>query len=684
MLWRGPESVRVTGEGDLLVSTPRGAFRDGRPEAFQVGRDGRRESVTVAHEISRSGDASTFRAGFSTGPHDPSRPLFIDPVILTYSGFIGTGGQTVSCGVAVDWEGAAYVCGGTADSAPAFPAAVGPYTFYRFNTDAFVAKVSDDGTRISWAGYIGGANSDVALGIAVDASRCAYVVGSTYSGADTFPVVTGPDLTPNGGEDAFIAKIKSDGTGLEYAGFIGGENSDKACAVAVDGAGRATLAGTTMSLPGTFPVVTGPDATYGGGTDGFVARVATNGGSLLYSGYIGGNSFDEARAVAVDATTGHAYVVGSTRSTESSFPVLLGPDLTYNGGYDDAFAVRVKADGTSFDWAGYIGGISEELAFGVAVAPDGSVAVAGRVHTNSAGFPVLVGPDLTPNGDWDSFVLKLDSATAGIHWSGYIGGSGAEYMGGLDLDGQGNVYVAAHTDSTNGTFPVLAGPGTVPNGGTDICLTKVSADGTGLLYSGFLGSAGADSLWEGGALFVTGAGHAFLTGRPGTVAKGTAFPVAKGPEIRPGSGTFLAKISTPAADLPLGLLKGALKDVAKPGGDSLKVSGTFAPLPGWSFSPGNLATEIRIGDEANPLVIAIPAGDPGFKAGKGKLSWKGPAGSLKLDLLKGKFAVAATKADFPAVQGNPIRVRLDFGGQVFLSNAPWTADLKRPGSYRFP
>jgi hypothetical protein len=42
----------------------------------------------------------------------------------------------------------------------------------------------------------------------------------------------------------------------------------------------------------------------------------------------------------VDAV-GNAYVTGETQSTEQTFPVISGPDLTYNGGTIDAFVARI-------------------------------------------------------------------------------------------------------------------------------------------------------------------------------------------------------------------------------------------------------------------------------------------------------------------------------------------------------
>src|SRR5205823_2234797 len=109
--------------------------------------------------------------------------------------------------------------------------------------DAFVAKVKADGTTLAYAGYIGGAGSDVGTGIAVDTAGNAYVTGFTNSDQTTFPVKVGPDLVFNGSFDAFVAKVKADGTGLLYAGYIGGAGSDIANGIAVDALGNAHVVG---------------------------------------------------------------------------------------------------------------------------------------------------------------------------------------------------------------------------------------------------------------------------------------------------------------------------------------------------------------------------------------------------------------------------------------------------------
>ena len=102
------------------------------------------------------------------------------------------------------------------------------------------------------------------FGIAVDATGAAYVTGRASSSETTFPVLGGPDLTYNGGYDAFVAKVAPDGTGLIYSGYIGGSGDDAGIGIAVDATGAAYVTGDTDSSEATFPVVGGPDLTFNG------------------------------------------------------------------------------------------------------------------------------------------------------------------------------------------------------------------------------------------------------------------------------------------------------------------------------------------------------------------------------------------------------------------------------------
>jgi hypothetical protein len=377
--------------------------------------------------------------------------------------------------------GNAYVTGDTLSSEATFPIVVGPILTFKGVRDAFVVKVNPTGTGLVYAGYLGGAGEDAGVGIAVDSVGNAYISGWTES--SDFPVHVGPSLTYHLFGDAFVAKINPTGTGLVYAGYIGGAGDDDGGGIAVDSSGNAYITGGTGSTEATFPVVEGPDLTYNGGDlDAFVAKVKADGTGLVYCGYIGGSALDGGGGIAVDSS-GNAYITGGTGSTEATFPVVEGPDLTYNGGSFDAFVAKVKTDGNGLIYAGYIGGDNEDSSISIAVDGSGNAYIAGSTFSTEATFPVVEGPDLTHNGDLklDAFVAKVNVAGTALLYTGYIGGSDQDQGNGIAVDSAGNAYVSGITFSTEATFPTTVGPDLAFNGGvTDAFVAKVGEADTSL------------------------------------------------------------------------------------------------------------------------------------------------------------------------------------------------------------
>jgi hypothetical protein len=417
---------------------------------------------------------------------------------LVYAGYIGGSDWDYGRGIAVDGVGNAYVVGETWSSeAEGFPVTVGPDLTFKgiYNSDAYVAKVNAAGTGLVYCGYIGGSHEDYGSGIAVDGAGNAYVVGTTYSSeAEGFPVAVGPDLTYNGagvlGGDVFVAKVNAAGTGLVYAGYIGGSDEDNGYGIAVDGAGNAYVVGRTDSSEAEeFPVTVGPDLTHNGGdSDAFVAEVNAAGTGLVYCGYIGGSYWDCGSGIAVDGA-GSAYVVGSIESTEAEgFPLTVGPDLTHNGDLD-AFVAKVSAAGTALAYCGYIGGSGDDYGAGIAVDEAGNAYVVGGTwSTEAGGFPVTVGPDLTYNGGFlDAFVAKVNAGGTGLVYCGYIGGSHEDYGSGIAVDGAGSTYFVGRTYSSEAEgFPVTVGPDLTHSGCDDAFVAKVHADGTALYLPAIL------------------------------------------------------------------------------------------------------------------------------------------------------------------------------------------------------
>ncbi|MEA2476381.1 MAG: hypothetical protein QOC87_580, partial [Actinomycetota bacterium] len=93
-------------------------------------------------------------------------------------------------------------------------------------------------------------------------------------------MTVGPDLTFNGVVDTFVAKVTPSGSALAYAGYIGGSGIDEGNGIAVDSSGAAYVTGYTDSTAATFPVTVGPDLTFNGVVDTFVAKVTPSGSAL--------------------------------------------------------------------------------------------------------------------------------------------------------------------------------------------------------------------------------------------------------------------------------------------------------------------------------------------------------------------------------------------------------------------
>ena len=255
--------------------------------------------------------------------------------------------------------------------------------------------------------------------------------------------------------------------------LYGGSGNDEVRGIAVNSTGAAYLIGSTPSTEASFPVTVGPDLTFNGSDDAFVAKVNPSGTALDYAGYIGGSGHDEGVGIAVDST-GHAYVTGYTDPDEGTFPVTVGPDLTYNGGDWDAFVAKVNPSGTALDYAGYIGGSSSDYGNGIAVDSTGAAYVTGSTLSSEASFPVTVGPDLTFNGSDDAFVAKVNPSGTALDYAGYIGGSSGDWGLGIAVDSTGHAYVTGQTVSSEASFPVTVGPDLTFNGGDfDAFVAKV-------------------------------------------------------------------------------------------------------------------------------------------------------------------------------------------------------------------
>jgi len=142
--YAGAEDVAITEGGALRVTTPVGGFVDDVPLAYQI-VEGEEKEVSMHYALSERAVDDAYCFGFDIGNYDPSEPLFLDPTMLVYCGYIGGTKDESGRGIAVDDQGNAYVTGETKSYSSTFPVKVGPDLGFNGgygDIDAFVAKVS--------------------------------------------------------------------------------------------------------------------------------------------------------------------------------------------------------------------------------------------------------------------------------------------------------------------------------------------------------------------------------------------------------------------------------------------------------------------------------------------------------------------------------------------------------------
>jgi hypothetical protein len=138
-----------------------------------------------------------------------------------------------------------------------------------------------------------------------------------------------------------------------------------------------------------------------GNGDGFLAKLASDGRSVIYSTYLGGGGDETIRDLAVDAK-GAAFVVG--RANGPGFPVRDALSSFLKGPLDGFLSV-VGPAGRGFYASTYIGGFREDDGWGVAADGNGGIYLTGR--TTSVDFPLKSSYQEKHGDKSDGFVMKL-------------------------------------------------------------------------------------------------------------------------------------------------------------------------------------------------------------------------------------------------------------------------------------
>ena len=447
---------------------------------------------------------------------------------------------------------------------------------------------------IAYATYLGGAGDDVANAVVADASGNAYVAGNTQS--TDFPLKTAEQSANGGGYDAYVAKLDPTGGALVYATYLGGSGTDLGYGIGVDSGGNVVVSGYTTSA--NFPLASALQGALSGLEDLFVTKLDAAGSALTYSTYLGGSGPENCNPgnLAVDSS-GNAYVTGYTSSAD--FPVKNALQSASGGGGNDAFVVKLAAAGTQI-YGTYLGGSGDDVGTGIATDGTGVAVVAG--FTTSTDFPVVSPVQAaSAGGGHEAFVAKIGATGAAVYAT-YLGGSGDDVANGVACDASSNAYVVGQTSSTD--FPIVNGAQTTHGGTSDAFLTKLSASGSAVVYSTFLGGSGNEAA---NAVRVDANGSASFVGS----TTGGTFPTKNPIQAAFGGGgsdAFAAQLDVAGSAFAYAtFLGGASSDVAYGAGIDTSGSLYLCGISGGGFLTSNAVQPAFAGvDDGFIAKIATP------------------------------------------------------------------------------
>ncbi|MHA2215475.1 MAG: Loki-CTERM sorting domain-containing protein [Candidatus Hodarchaeales archaeon] len=216
-----------------------------------------------------------------------------------------------------------------------------------------------------------------------------------------------------------------------------------------------------------------------------ITEVAHNGDLVEFSTYLGGSNHETVYGLTLDDSN-NIYIIGTTLS--SDFPTTQGVyNRTHSGGRD-LFVTKMSPDGLTIVFSTLIGPATGFFNGRIALDSSNNIIIA--AETDSSNFPTTTGVyDETHNGDSEVVVAKLSTDGSNLIFSTFIGGTAFDEVTSITIDSSDNIFITGTTDSSD--FPTTSNAyQQIKNGSTDSYVTKLSADGSNLEFSTFIGGNG--------------------------------------------------------------------------------------------------------------------------------------------------------------------------------------------------
>ena len=354
--------------------------------------------------------------------------------------------------------------------------------------DALIVKLNSDGKKVGYITQIGGKGWDAVQGMALDAERNIYAVGTTYS--SDFPISEISFQKEFGGEsDAFVVKLNPKGEVI-WSILLGGSEDEDGRDIIIDSNNTIHIIGRTAS--NNFPTTPNEalQAESAGGIDVFIASIDWE-GNVLASSYFGGSGDDI--GFSINANNDGQLLLGGTTDSPD-LPIKNAIQKKLNGD-NDIFIATIQQNSPRIEFASYLGGSNSDQLYAIDIDPLGMPIMTGV--TNSTNFPVTAGVfQQNLRGGTDIFVSKIDVKNPSLVFSTYLGGSKDDSPRNLAVNSNGDTYIVGKTNSDDYPNKYAIGK---RSGKSDAIITLLDKNGSELLYSTLYGGNAIET-FEGIAL----------------------------------------------------------------------------------------------------------------------------------------------------------------------------------------
>lgn len=240
-----------------------------------------------------------------------------------------------------------------------------------------------------------------------------------------------------------------------WATFYGGAGEDYIAECATDGEGYSYIVGQTATTSGNIIATVGTHMSSTGAPSwvgGFVAKFDST-GVRQWGTYYGSGGSESANSIAVNQY-GQVYFCGNSNTTNGTYIATANahqPNLYGSYYWCDAYLVKLTNMGTRL-WGTFYGGNDDDWGNSISLDTQGNIYMAGTTEsTINISTPSCHQLNFggTPNvNGGDGFLVKFNSL--GVRqWGTYYGGGGEDYVGSVNVDASGAVYITGFTGSSN-------------------------------------------------------------------------------------------------------------------------------------------------------------------------------------------------------------------------------------------